>query len=458
MNYYLAIDIGASSGRHILGSVKDGKISLEEIYRFENEIKKENGSLIWDIDTLLREVKKGLSVAKDLGKIPTTVAIDTWGVDYVLLDENMKEILPCVCYRDSARVAAVDEVMKILPQEELYRRTGTQKQSLNTVYQLYADKISGKLDGARHFLMMPDYLSYKLTGVMKNEYTNATTTNLVNAEERCWDEYILDTLGIPKEIFKPLSLPCEPVGCFTDEVAGEVGFNATVILSPTHDTASAVAACPLDSGAAYISSGTWSLVGTEILSPCTSREAMDANFTNEGGVEYRFRFIKNIMGMWLFQGIRKDINKSLSYDDMMHMAMESSFRELIDPTDAAFAAPESMTEAVRSYLGKPDLPLADVLASIYHSLAASYKKTVSEIEEISGKRINKIIIVGGGSKDTYLNRLTALYTDKKVYTGLKEGTATGNLLSQIMYQEKISLDAAREIVKNTFTMEEFDCE
>lgn len=454
MTYYLAIDIGASSGRHILGHIENGKLCLEEIYRFDNNIKNENGTLVWDIDKLFSEVKSGIAKCKQLGKFPKTVAIDTWGVDYALLDENKKEILPAVSYRDGRTTEAVKEANNIISQAELYSRTGTQKQSFNTIYQLYADKLSGKLDKAKHFLMMPEYLSFKLTGEMRNEYTNATTTNLVNAESKQWDKYILDKLGLPEDIFSPLSVPGTVVGSFTDEVKNEVGFDSTVILCPSHDTASAVAACPVDGESVYISSGTWSLIGTENTYPVLSEKAQKANFTNEGGIEYRFRFLKNIMGMWLFQNIRRNINKELTYDEMMYTALSSKFTEKIDPNDSAFLAPENMIEAVRSYLGKPDLPLSDVLSSVYHSLADSYRKAVEEIESISGKEIKAIHIVGGGSKDKYLNKLTAEYTGKKVFTGLMEATATGNLLSQIMYDKNITLTEAREIIKATFDIKE----
>lgn len=452
--YYLAIDIGASSGRHILGHIENGKLCLEEIYRFDNNIKNENGTLVWNIDSLFREVKAGISKCKEIGKKPKIIAIDTWGVDYVLLDESKNEILPAVSYRDGRTEKSSNAVNAIISQVELYSRTGIQKQNFNTIYQLYADKQSGKLQKAKHFLMMPEYLSFKLTGEMRNEYTNATTTNLVNAESKQWDKHILDKLSLPEDIFLPLSVPGTVVGNFTDEVKAEIGFDGTIILCPSHDTASAVAACPIDGESVYISSGTWSLIGTENLVPVLSEKAQKANFANEGGIEYRFRFLKNIMGMWLFQNIRRNINKELTYDEMMNLARNSSFTEKIDPNDSAFLAPENMIEAIRNYLAKPDLPLADVLSSVYHSLADSYRKAVEKIESISGKEIKSIHIVGGGSKDKYLNKLTAEYTGKKVYTGLMEATATGNILSQIMYDKKITLTEAREIVKKTFDIKE----
>ena len=450
MTYYLAIDIGASSGRHILGHIEDGRLVLEEIYRFENSIKELDGKLTWDIESLSREVLRGIARCHELGREPKTVAIDTWGVDYVLLDKNGTPILPVMCYRDKRGEEGVAAAAKLIDPDELYSITGIQKQSFNTVYQLLCDKETGKLDSAEHLLMIPDYLSYLLTGKIKNEYTNATTTGLVNAEEREWDYKLLERLGLPVSVFSPLSLPCECVGEFSPETVAQVGFSATVLLAPTHDTASAVAGTPLDEGGVYISSGTWSLIGTESKEPALSREAYSANLTNEGGIEYRFRLLKNIMGMWLFQSIRREIGKTLSYDEMMRLAMESDYTKRIDPKDNAFLHPESMLGAIREYLGEPELPLSDVLSSVYHSLAYSYREAILELEAILGRELSNICIVGGGSRDTYLNRLTAEYTGKEVLFGITEATATGNLISQLMSDTGIDLEAARKIIKNSF--------
>lgn len=455
--FYLAIDIGASSGRHILGELKNGRLETTEVYRFENGFKEQNGTLIWDIEQLTADVINGIAECKKLGKIPETVAIDTWGVDYVLFDNDGKEILPCVSYRDSRTAPAVDEVFSVIPKEKLYGKTGIQIQPYNTIFQLWCDKKSGKLQNAKRLLMMPEYLSYRLTGVMKNEYTNASTTGLVNAENKVIDREVCELLGINADIFGELNLPSSYIGNFTDDVKEKVGFDAKVIFCPSHDTASAVAACPVDDNSVFISSGTWSLVGTENLYPVTSAEAMEANFSNEGGINYRFRFLKNIMGMWLFQNIRKNLDKKYTYDEMMQMAMESSYDKLIDPTDECFLAPENMIEAIRSYLNEPELPIGDVLKSVYISLATSYKNTVEEIERVAGKKIDRVAIVGGGSKDKYLNKLTKEYTSRRVTVGPTEGTAIGNLIAQLMYTDNdIDLAKAREIVINTFDIQEVE--
>ena len=355
MKYCLAVDIGASSGRHILGHLEDGILKLEEIYRFENNIKEENGNIIWDIAHLVDEVKQDIKQCGVIGKIPETVAIDTWGVDYLLLDENKKEILPAVAYRDSRTNGIPEEIDKIIPRVELYKRNGIQPINFNTIYQLYCDKKSGKLENAKHFLMIPEYLSFKLTGVLRNEYTNATTGALVNAETKQRDDELLEMLGIKTEIFEDLSLPGTVVGGFSEEMKEFAGFDATVILCPSHDTASAVAACPVGDNGVYISSGTWSLIGTENMYPVLSEEAMNGGFTNEGGINYRYRFLENIMGMWLFQNIRRNLDKKYTYDEMMNMAMESDFTEQINPNAKEFVAPENMIEAIRTYLGKPEL-------------------------------------------------------------------------------------------------------
>ena len=456
MPYHLAIDIGASSGRHILGYIDNGRLKLEEIHRFENYITNQNGTLVWDIEHLVSEVKKGIAKCKEIGKIPCTVAIDTWGVDYVLLDESKQEILPAVSYRDSRTNRVINKVESIISAEELYLKTGIQKQNFNTIYQLYADKLSGRLEDAKHFLMIPAYLSYKLTGIIKNEYTNATTTGMVNADTKQWDDEIIEKLSLPKHLFGTLDTPCTVIGNFTKEMQDYAGFDSTVIFAPSHDTASAVCACPIDDNSVYISSGTWSLIGVESLNPIVNEKSMAANFANEGGIDYRFRFLKNYMGMWLFQNVKKNLNNEFSYDDMMRLAMQSKRFEMIDTNAPDFLAPENMINAIRSYLKNESIPIEVVINSVYHSLAQSYKNAIDEIEKLAGKTIDNVFIVGGGSKDTYLNKLTAQYTGKKVVTGLSEATATGNLLSQIMYDKKISLAQARDIVKYSFDIKEIN--
>lgn len=450
--YYLAVDIGASSGRHILSHIENDRLVLEEIYRFDNNLVESENGLVWDTESLFDEVLYGIKKCKKIGKIPKSIAIDTWGVDYVLLDENKKEIKPCFCYRDSRTNGVIDEVESIISPSRLYSKTGIQKQNFNTIYQLYADKKSGKLEKAAYFLMMPDYLSFKLTGEVKNEYTNATTTGLVNANAKTWDIDIIYALGLTGVSFLPLSLPSSHVGFLSEEIQKAVGFNCAVLFAPSHDTASAVCACPMKDDDLYISSGTWSLIGTEITEPILSEDARLHNFTNEGGIDYRFRFLKNYMGMWLFQNIRRNLNKEKTYDEMMQLAMSCGDYKYFDVNDSTLVAPKNMIEAIGKLIGSDDLGL--ILNSAYHSLAKSYSEAVTEIEAVTGKRFNAIHIVGGGCRDKYLNALTRDYTGKSVTAGPVEATATGNIVSQIMRDKKIPLATTREIVKNSFDIKE----
>jgi rhamnulokinase len=455
MTYHLAIDIGASSGRHILANIENGKLKLTEIYRFENYIKNENGTLTWDIEHLVDSVIEGIAKCRELGTIPSTVAIDTWGVDYVLLDKDGCEILPAVAYRDSRTDGVPEKIDKILSRHELFSRNGIQSLNFNTIYQLWCDNQTGKLDKAAHLLMMPEYLSYKLCGVIANEYTNLTTGALINTGTRKIDVELLDMLGIRSDIFSEVSLPKTRLGGFTREIRERVGFDSTVILIASHDTASAVAACPGGDRRVYISSGTWSLIGTELSEPTLSREAMESGFSNEGGVDYRYRFLKNFMGMWLFQCIRRDLSKKYSYDEMMEMAKSSELVGYLDPNAREFVAPENMLEAIRKHLGRPELSIGEALASVYHSLARSYDQAVKTIEAMSGAEIDTVNIVGGGSKDAYLNELTARYTGKKVLAGPIEATAIGNIALQLMYSDKnLSLSDVRELVKKSFDIKE----
>ncbi len=446
-NYCLAIDIGASSGRHILGYLENGKLKYEEIYRFDNNITNENGNLVWDIENLVAEVKNGIKKCKEIDKIPKTIAIDTWGVDYVLLDENKKEIMPVFSYRDSRTNNIPAEIDEIIPREELYKRNGIQPQNFNTIYQLYSDKKAKRLDKAKYFLNTPAYLSFKLTNVIKNEYTISTTGALINANTKKYDTELFEKLGIDVNIFGELCMPCTEIGKLSEEVKNFVGFDATVVFCPSHDTASAVAACSAGDNGIYISSGTWSLIGTENKEPILNADALNAGFTNEGGINYRYRFLENIMGMWLFQNIRRNLDKKYTYDEMMHMAMESNYKKFINPNAEEFVAPDNMIEAIRTYLNEPDLPIADVLSSVYHSLANTYKQAVIGIENITGKKIDRINIIGGGGKDKYLNALTEEYTNKPVIAGPFEATAMGNLLSQFIFLNKdLTLEKAKELI------------
>lgn len=461
--YYLAVDIGASSGRHILGSVEDGKITLEEIYRFENGLTKKEDQLCWDFDRLFSEIKNGLKRCGELGKIPESMGIDTWGVDFVLLDENDAVLGNTVAYRD-ARTTGMDEVVKKeIPLNELYARTGIQKQIFNTIYQLTAVRQNHPeyLDKAKSFLMVPEYFNFLLTGVKKNEYTNATTTQLVNAKTKTWDFALLEKLGIKTSVFGEISLPKTAVGRLLPQVREEVGFDCEVVLPATHDTGSAVMAVPANDGI-FLSSGTWSLMGVERLEPDCGETSRILNFTNEGGYDYRFRYLKNIMGLWMIQSARRELDKKYSFDELCDMARQSAhFVSRIDVNDPSFLSPANMIQAIRDYCAKTDqaVPetIGELFACIYHSLAKSYGDTVREIESVTGNVYPVIHIVGGGVKDDYLDCLTAQYTRKTVLAGPVEATAIGNLVAQMLKDGVFaSLTEARAAIGKSFKIREFN--
>ncbi len=433
MKYYLAIDIGASSGRHIVGYMKDGELVTEELYRFPNGMDTEAGHLVWDTDRLFREVKCGIKRCIERFGAIESLSIDTWGVDYVLMRGEC-EVKPTYAYRDSRVNEPIKRVHEIMPHSELYRRTGIQFNLFNTVYQLYADKLAGRLDGVTDFLMIPEYLMYKLTGVKCKELTNATTSSLVNAETLKLDREIFDTLGLPKELMAPLYAPGTLVGKFTDHVAEEVGGNMSVILCATHDTASAVEAIEMNENAPYISSGTWSLLGMKTESALTDEKSRLSGYSNEGGVGYN-RYQKNITGMWIIQRLRQELCPDTSYADIAGMASSSDYREIFDVNDERFIAPESMKGAIENYFteqGKnPPLSATDFFNASYVSLADGYRSAILDLEENTGIISSHIYIVGGGAKNNYLNALTESATGKRVVALPIEATAIGNLKVQM---------------------------
>ncbi|MBQ3115670.1 MAG: rhamnulokinase [Clostridia bacterium] len=458
--YYLAIDIGASSGRHILGCLDNGKLVLEEIHRFKNGAERLGDKLVWNHEALFSSIVEGLKKCKEMNKIPQSIGIDTWGVDYALLDENDNLIGEIYSYRDERTLAVMDEVHSVISEEELYERTGIKKQVFNTIYQLSCDKKSGKLSKAKSFLMMPDYLHFRLTGKKRNEYTNASTTGLLNAKTREWDYEIIEKLGLKSELFGELSLPGTEVGCLKEEIAKEVGFNSVVCLPATHDTASAVMAVPKTDFPLYISSGTWSLMGVETPNENTTKLACDAGFTNEGGYNRSVRFLKNIMGMWMIQCIKKEYNDKYSFTDFVDEARKAEgFNSIVDVNDLSFFAPESMITAVKEYCKKTNQQVpetvGEIVLCVYTSLAVCYAKAVEQIEEISGVKFSEINIVGGGCQNVLMNELTAKMTKRTVVAGPVEATATGNLLAQILACGQIkSLDEGKKIIKESFEIKE----
>ena len=454
MNYYLAIDIGASSGRHIVGWIADGKLKTEEVYRFKNGAESNGGHLIWDTERLFAEVKNGLKAAKEKGYVPSYIGIDTWAVDYALLDKESKLIGEMFAYRDSRTVKPSEAVHRIISFNELYKRTGIQFQTFNTIYQLYADKSSGKIENAESMLMLPDYLNFLLTGVKKQEYTNATSTGLVNAQTHNWDGNILELLGLDKKLFGELSQPGTVVGGLKEEIKKEVGYNATIILPATHDTASAVLAAPLDEESPYISSGTWSLLGIEQKEAHTDDGSLKANYSNEGSINYNFRYQKNIMGLWMIQSVKKELGGSITFENLADMAKCKESRITIDVNDHRFLSPKNMTEEIKKAV-MSNLGTASIMRIIYDSLAKSYAEAIEELERNTGKSYKTLNIIGGGSRDTLLNELTAKATGKKVITGPTEATAIGNLIMQMIGTGELKdLPEARQIIKKSFEINE----
>lgn len=462
--YYLAVDIGASSGRHILGCLDKGKITLEEVYRFENGMVKKDGTLCWELDRLFLEIKNGLKKCKEIGKIPISMGIDTWAVDFVLLNRENHVLGNTVGYRDKRTIDMDSKVYEIISEEELYSRTGIQKQIFNTVYQLMAVKLQNpeQMEAAESFLMVPDYFNYLLTGSKLNEYTNATTTQLVNPLTKNWDMDLIEKLGFNKNMFHKISLPKTAAGNFTEEIRKEVGFDCEVVLPATHDTGSAVLSVPAnDDDYLYISSGTWSLMGIERMNAECSKVSKMANFTNEGGYDYRFRYLKNIMGLWMIQSVRHELKDAYSFSKLCELAAGADkFTSRVDVNAECFLSPDSMMEAVRNYCREtgqkePDTA-GEFAACIYNSLAMSYADTVKEIEEITGKTYSRIHIVGGGANADYLNELTAKYTKKAVYAGPAEATAIGNILAQMLKDNEFkNIEEARTCVFNSFEIKEF---
>ena len=395
----------------------------------------------WDGEKLFSD-KLPIPVVREAGRVPMDLIQKYMGGEEYELPEGMDE-----------------EVYRLIPERALYERTGIQKQMFNTIYQLMSvkQKTPELLEKAESFLMLPDYFHFLLTGVKKQEYTNATSSQLVNAETCEWDMDLIRLLGYPEKLFGPLSMPGTPVGPLRPEIAKEVGFNCNVVLPATHDTGAAVMAVPADGDdTLYISSGTWSLMGVESLTPNSSETAQAGNFTNEGGYDHRYRILKNIMGLWMIQSVRQELDCRYSFAELCEMAeAERAFPSRVDVNDQVFLAPENMQEAIREYVRKkgglvPETP-GQMATVIYQSLAESYAETLKQIEDLTGKSYDCIYVIGGGANAMYLNKLTAEKTGRTVMAGPGEATAIGNLMAQMIQAgEFASLSEARRCVRESF--------
>ena len=420
MKRYLAIDIGASSGRHIVGWKENGEIRTQEVYRFPNGVTEKDGHLVWDIETLTGHVKAGIEEALKAYPQIESLSVDTWAVDYVLMRDD-QEVMPCYAYRDGRIETVISQVHEQMPFSDLYRRTGIQFQPFNTIYQLYADKLAGKLNGVTDFLMIPEYLMYKLCGAKSHEYTNATTTGMVSAESGEYDPEIIRTLGLPEHLFRLLQQPGTVIGKYK---------GIKVMLCATHDTGSAVEGIPMEGNHPYISSGTWSLLGVKTEKPITNAASELANWSNEGGVGYN-RYQKNIMGMWIVNRLRDELCPGENWKEILAAAEASAFEETVDANAQVFLAPKSMKEAFDETLKSAPQSTSDYFRCAYRSLALSYMNAIQELQHNTGCHYDKLYIVGGGAKNQFLNKLTEEATGKKVIALPIEATAYGNLKIQM---------------------------
>ncbi|MFI3209199.1 MAG: rhamnulokinase family protein, partial [Eubacteriales bacterium] len=408
--YYLAIDIGASSGRHILGSVENGVITLEEIYRFDNGMDKKDGRLCWDYHLLFENIKNGIKKCKEIGKIPTSVGIDTWGVDYVLLDAEGNVLGDMVGYRDSRTDDMDEEIYKIIPETALYERAGIEKMMFNTIFQLMATKINEpeNMKNADAILFVPDFFHYLLTGVKANEYTEAATSNLINAATGEWDIDLIDKLGFNKDMFQRIAQPGETLGSLKPELVEEFGFDMKVVLPCSHDTQSAILAVPAnDDDFVFISSGTWSLLGVERDEPDCSEISRVNSFTNEGGYDNKISYLRNIMGLFMIQSVRNEMGKKFSFAEICAQAAETSdFPSRVDVRDHCFMAPDSMIEEIKDYCRRTNQLVPESVGElgtvVYSSLAECYANSIEGIEVSTGRTYSRIHIVGGGGNAGYL--------------------------------------------------------
>ena len=439
MEYCLAIDVGASSGQCLLGArdkLDKNKIETEEIYRFNNVPIQFNGKICWDSIKIFYHILSGMKRCAGAGKTPVSIGINSWGVDFVLLDSNGKILGNAVSYRDDRTIGMAEKVHEIVPELEHYSRTGINKYLFNTIYQLMAIKLKEPelLENAESLLFITDYINYKLCGVLACEYTMATTSGLVNVETGDWDDEIIDRLGFPRKIFLPLSKRGTVLGTLTTDIQDQVGFDSKIVLPPAHDTACAFYSVT-DEKNIILSSGTWSIIGVKIPKPILTKEAHDCGFTNEGASDGKVRFLKNIMGLWMIQQVKKELGGKFSYIELIGMAEESNYDGLVDVNENCFFAPKSMITTIEEKCTEGGFPApqttGDLILCICRSLAKAYAKTISNLTDLTGQKFEAITIIGGGSKNDLLNKLTEQECGLPVKPGYAESSALGNLMSQL---------------------------
>lgn len=462
-NIYLAADFGGGSGRVIAGFLLHGKLELEEIHRFSNRQVKLGNHVYWDFPALFEDMKTGLKLAAQKGYTVKGIGIDTWGVDFGLIDKNGNLLGNPICYRDARTDGMPAEVFKILDEQKHYAATGIQVMAINTLFQLHSMKRNRdpQLEVARQLLFMPDLFSYYLTGTANNEYCIASTSELLDAKRRDWSQDTIHALELPEHLFGEIIQPGTIRGTLKEDIARETGLGAVdVIAVGSHDTASAVAAVPAtEAPIAFLSSGTWSLLGVETDEPILTEEARKAEFTNEGGVGGRIRFLQNITGLWILQRLMsewKARGEEQSYDAIIPQAAEVEINTIIPVDDPEFMNPENMETALLNYCRNHALPIpqnkAEIVKCVLQSLASKYQQAVEKLNRCLPSPIRQLNIIGGGSQNKLLNQLTADALNIPVYAGPVEATAIGNILTQAMAKGEISnLQELREIVSRSFT-------
>ncbi len=454
----LAFDFGASSGRAVKGSFNNGKIELKEVHRFKNIPVNENGCICWDTNTIFEEIKKALVICEDY----ESIGIDTWGVDYGMIDNNNKLVRLPVNYRDPRTKGVVEQVSEIMSTDKLYSLTGNQIMEINTVFQLYSELLKNKdvFDNVDKILLMPDLFNFFLTGRKSAELSIASTTGLLDPFQKRWNEYILEKLGIKKDILPQLISSGTEIGLITEELAKELNIERkSVIAVCGHDTACAMAAVPAEQDFIFISCGTWSLFGTELKEPVITKKSMEYNLTNEIGINGTTRFLKNLTGMWLLQETRRQFEKegrNYSFDDLEQMAKATEpFKCFIDSDLDIFTSPGDLPSRIREYALRTEqrVPESDgeVIRCIYESLAFKYRYTFEQISECLHKKYDTLHIVGGGSQDSLLCQMTAEATGLEVQAGPVEATAVGNIIVQLIARGEIgNLSEGRRVVKASF--------
>jgi rhamnulokinase len=468
-HHFLAFDLGASSGRAILGTLNEGKLSLTEIHRFKNQMACIHGSFYWNIFSLFEELKKGLArCVSEFGIRPLSIGIDTWGVDYALVMEDGRLAGLPYAYRDHRTDRVMEAYFKLMSQKDTYFLTGIQFMQFNTLFQLFSSVQQNDrfLQIADKLLFTPDVLNYFFTGIKKNEYTIASTSQLIKPGKPEWEQKLFEVSGIPEKLQADIVLPGTILGNVLPEIDEQTGCGTIPCVAvASHDTASAVVSVPAEGeNWAYLSSGTWSLLGIETPAPVVSEKSLQMNFTNEGGAELKTRFLKNIMGMWLIQECKRiwDREKEVGWDEIVSLCNEAEpFKCIINPDAPQFLNPGNMPKSIRDFCMKTGQPepvtKGEIARCIYDSLALKYKHTLLQIEEVSGKKIDRLHIIGGGASNEMLNQLTADITGKQIISGPAEATAIGN----IMMQAKAlgitgSINSIREVVRNSFEVKMYN--